>query len=277
MKKYIMSTFLLFLFNTISYAQYNEDNSVLIWTSSKWNESNEGVEGASTKDWKESVENYYKARNKKDKLLKSSMLLTHYWTGASYYFHHVREFANMDDANKWASSGADLNKKSWPNEEKRKAAVGAYSKYTQSYHEDVHVWENHKFLMKKNKAQKKPDRTVVSVITNYWRPMSKVENGSGGERKKLMEKYFKEVTMKNKKVLSQRVVTHYWSGYLANGEWPVTTIREFATMADTDDNATENELFKKAFSEDEQKAYGKYWLGKHKDVGLFHNETYTNK
>ena len=92
-----------------------------------------------------------------------------------------------------------------------------------------------------------------------------------------MEKYFKEVTMKNKKVLSQRVVTHYWSGYLANGEWPVTTIREFATMEDTDDNATENELFKKAFSEDEQKAYRKYWLGKHKDVGLFNNETYTNK
>ena len=92
-----------------------------------------------------------------------------------------------------------------------------------------------------------------------------------------MEKYFKEITMKKKKVLSQRVVTYYWSGYLANGEWPVTTIREYATMADAEDNPTGNELIKKAFSEDEQKTYGKYWLGKHKGVGLFHNETYTNK
>ena len=268
----------IFILNTFSYAQYDKGNSVIIWSSGKWVESTEGVEGASTKDWRESVENYFNARNKKDRLLKSSMLLTHYWTGASYDFHNIVEFNNMADATKWAVNAGDLNKRAWPNEEEREAALKAYNKYVQSsYHKDIHVWENHVPLMKKNNLKKSPDRTVVSVITNYWRPLSKVENGSSEERKKLIEKYFKEVTMKNAKVLSQRVVTHYWSGYISNGEWPVTTIREYASIADADDTETENELFNKAFSEDEQKIYSKYWLGKHKDIGLFHNEAFTNK
>ena len=262
----------------VVFAQYTKGNSVIIWNSGKWVESTEGVEGASTKDWRESVENYYKTRHKKDRLLKSSMLLTHYWTGASYDFHNVVEFSNMADATKWSVIAGDLNKRAWPNDEERESALKAYNKYVQSsYHKDVHVWENHVSWMKKNKSKDTPDRTVVSVITNYWRPMSKVENGSSEERRKLIDKYFKEVTMKNDKILSQRVVTHYWSGYISNGEWPVTFIREYATMADADDTETGNELFNKAFTEDEQKTYRKYWLGKHKDVGLFHNEAFTNK
>ena len=276
MKKLILVT--LFTSATFSYGQYNDGNTVMIWSSYKFQESLEGVQGASTEDWKKSFSEYYSKRNKKDKYLETSLFLRHYWTGASYVYHEVNEFSNMDDASKWASGQADLNKKAWPNDDKRSTAIKAVNKYRQTgYHNDTHVWENHPRYMKKRKKSKTPERTVVTVITQYWKPLSKVENGSVEEREKLMDKFFKEVIMKNDKILSQRLVTHYWSGYVKNGEWPLTYIREWASITDADDTETETKLVEKAFSEEEQKALGKYWAGKHVDIGVYANDTAFNK
>ena len=44
--------------------------------------------------------------------------------------------------------------------------------------------------------------------------------------------------MKNDKILSQRWVTHLWSGSLSNGYYPITLITEFASMQDADDLET---------------------------------------
>ena len=276
MKKLLLTT--LFVFSTFSYGQYTEGNTVMIWSSYKFKESLEGVEGASTKDWKESFTEYYSKRNKKEKYLKSSLFLRHYWTGASYDYHEVNEFANMDDASKWASNQPALNQKAWPNKDKRSEAISAVNKYRQTgYHKDTHVWENHPRYMKKRKKSKTPESTVVTVVTNYWKPLSKVEGGTSEEREKLMDKFFKQVTMKNNNILSQRVVTHYWSDHIDNGQWPLTYIREWNSISDADDTETEAKLVEKAFSKDEQKALGKYWAGKHEDIGVFSNDTAFNK
>ena len=94
MKKLILVT--LFTSATFLYGQYNDGNTVMIWSSYKFQESLEGVEGASTEDWKKSFSEYYSKRNKKDKYLETSLFLRHYWTGASYVYHEVNEFSNMD-------------------------------------------------------------------------------------------------------------------------------------------------------------------------------------
>ena len=65
MKKLILVT--LFISATFSYGQYNDGNTVIVWSSYKFKESLEGVEGASTEDWKESFSDYYTKRNRKDK------------------------------------------------------------------------------------------------------------------------------------------------------------------------------------------------------------------
>ena len=56
--------------------------------------------------------------------------------------------------------------------------------------------------MKKRKKSNTPERTVVTVITQFWKPLSTVENGSVEEREKLMDKFFKEVIMKNDKIVT---------------------------------------------------------------------------
>ena len=59
----------------------------------------------------------------------------------------------MEDATAYGGSQAPLNKKAWPKEEERKSAVSAYNKYFQSYHEDLHVFENHVDFRKKAKKK----------------------------------------------------------------------------------------------------------------------------
>ena len=59
------------------FAQYTKGNSVIAWSKYKWEDLSK-VEGASGKDWTESAENYFNSRNKVDRLLKSSLMLTHY-------------------------------------------------------------------------------------------------------------------------------------------------------------------------------------------------------
>tara|TARA_B100001964_G_C14085147_1_gene532177 strand:- start:183 stop:986 length:804 start_codon:yes stop_codon:yes gene_type:complete len=267
------------MLTTVSYAQYTKGNTVITWSKYKWKDWSE-VENPSEKDWQESLTNFHVTRNKFSKLLNSSMMLTHYWSGSAEDVHLVSEFDNMEDATVYGGTPGRvaLNKKAWPDEEERKAVISAYNKYFQSYHEDLHVFENHVAFRKKAKKKDLPDATVVAVTTSYWKPLKDVEGGSAEEREKLMKKFFRTVTKKNNKILSQRVVTHLWSGHISNGLWPLTYIREYASIADADDKSTENELINKAFKTDEEKqAYGKYWASKHDDIGLFRNQTYTNK
>ena len=278
LKNLLKSMLILSLIVSSTFGQYTKGNTVVAWSKYKWKDLSK-VEGASGADWSEAGDNYFTSRNKVDKLLKSSLMLTHYWSGSSEDVHFVNEFANMEDATLWSGNESGLNKKAWPNADDRKSALSAWNKYFASYHEDLHVFENHVAFRKTAKKKKdSPRKTVLVVTTSYWKRMSDVTDGTTEEREKLMKKYFNKVTMKNDKVISQRVVTHLWSGHVENGLWPVTYIKEFANMADADDTESENKLIDKVFKTDEDKmAHGKYWADKHDDVGVFYNETWTNK
>jgi hypothetical protein len=266
------------MLTTVSYSQYYEGNTVIAWSKYKFKPVSE-VDGYKAGDRGKALLEYHTARNAKTKLLQSSLFLTHYWTGKVTDVNFLNEFKNMEDATLYSGTGGDLNEKTWPNEDERKAAVSGNNKYFQRYHEDVHLFENRKKLEKKKKKSKDNPNTVVAVTTRYWKPLSQVEGGSADERDKLMQKYHKKVTMKNDKIISQRTVTHLWTGALSNGYYPITRIREFASMADADDLETGPKLYEKAFkSKEDREAFNKYWApASHEDIGLFWNQSRYNK
>ena len=269
---------LVLMLTTVSYAQYTKGNTVIAWSKYKFKPVSE-VDGHKSGDRGKALLEYHTARNAKTKLLQSSLFLTHYWTGKVTDVNFLNEFKNMEDATLYSGTGGDLNKKTWPNEDERKAAVSGNNKYFQRYHEDVHLFENRKKLEKKKKKSKDNPNTVVAVTTRYWKPLSQVEGGSADERDKLMQKYHKKVTMKNDKIISQRTVTHLWTGALSNGYYPITRITEYASMADADDLETEPKLYEKAFkSKEDREALNKYWApASHEDIGLFWNQSRYNK
>jgi len=269
---------LVLMLTTVSYSQYYEGNTVIAWSKYKFKPVSE-VDGHKAGNRGKALLEYHTARNAKTKLLQSSLFLTHYWTGKVTDVNFLNEFKNMEDATLYSGTGGDLNEKTWPNEDERKAAVSGNNKYFQRYHEDVHLFENRKKLEKKKKKSKDNPNTVVAVTTRYWKPLSQVEGGSADERDKLMQKYHKKVTMKNDKIISQRTVTHLWTGALSNGYYPITKITEFASMADANDLETGPKLYEKAFkSKEDREAFNKYWApASHEDIGLFWNQSRYNK
>jgi len=269
---------LVLMLTTVSYAQYTKGNTVIAWSKYKFKPVSE-VDGHKAGNRGKALLEYHTARNAKTKLLESSLFLTHYWTGKVTDVNFLNEFKNMEDATLYSGTGGDLNEKTWPNEDERKAAVSGNNKYFQRYHEDVHLFENRKKLEKKKNKSKDNPNTVVAVTTRYWKPLSQVEGGSADERDKLMQKYHKKVTMKNDKIISQRTVTHLWTGALSNGYYPITKITEFASMADANDLETGPKLYEKAFkSKEDREAFNKYWApASHEDIGLFWNQSRYNK
>ncbi len=271
---------LMVMFTTMAFSQYNadgEENTVVTWSLYKWSPMSE-VEGGSVADRKASVAEYNKKRNQASKLLKSSMFLTHYWTGAVEDVHRINEFKDMNEATFYSGGFENLNSKGWGDADERRAAIVANNKYFESYHEDLHIFENHVGLEKKRSGGY-GESTFVAVTVSYLNPLGAVEGGSREERYKLWKKFQKEVVGNNPKIVSQRVLTHLWSGKIVDGLWPVVTITEYNSMEDVDNAGSDNPaLFRKVFSEAEGAAYAKYWNDdRHEDLGLFRNFTPANK
>jgi hypothetical protein len=68
-----------------------------MWSKYKWTNMSE-VDGGSAADRNQAVNTWYSKTNQANKLLKSSMFLYHYWTGAVEDVHIVNEYASVEDA-----------------------------------------------------------------------------------------------------------------------------------------------------------------------------------
>ena len=277
MKKILM---LVAVLTSFTFAQYNSngtDNTVVMWSKYKWTNMSE-VDGGSAADRNQAVNTWYSRTNQANKLLKSSMFLYHYWTGAVEDVHIVNEYASVEDATEAIRTAGKIRQIAFSDQEERRAAWNHQSKYFENYHEDLHIFENHVALEKK-RIGGFGDSTIVTVTVGYFQPMGLVENGSAEERYKLLKKFQKEVIANNPKIVSQKILTHLWSGKVVDGYFPVITISEYNSMEDADNAGDDNPaLFEKAFSEEEGAAYAKYWApGRHEDIGLFNNWLGANK
>ena len=269
------------LFTTMVFSQYTDGNTVVTWSKYKWEPIGENAD-ISWMDRNADVSTYQLARHKVSRQLMSSMMLTHFWTGESEDVAILGEFRNMQDATDYAGFN-NINDMAWRNTDERSTAVSNYNRHFQSYHEDVHILEHWKAFEKKNTTALTGEETitngnVVSVSIRYWKRMNQVEDGSSEDRLAMMKKYANEVVKKNPKILSQKVLTHLWSGSIEAGALPVFYITEYASLEDMAD-AGNGALEDAAFGEN-RSGYWKYFHNiwdNHTDLGIFKTFAPANK
>jgi hypothetical protein len=109
------------------------------------------------------------------------------------------------------------------------------------------------------------DGNIVYVQT--WE-FQMPEGGSWAEFDSLATLLNENVTKKNPKIVSQRIIRHQWG----SDSRQLIIIREYAKIEDLvlDDDNTGNELFRAHWKTDEERkafnqAFRKYWRGYHSD------------
>ena len=202
-------------------------------------------------------------------------MLGHYWTGSSQDILAVNRWKSIADADESVVKTEEVRKRAWRRDDLREEFMKKYNKYWTGRHDDLEVLE----LLNgytKNRKRKPKENTVVTIVRRYMAPLSDVEDGSAEERKELWDEWFENITMENDKLLSQMILRHYWSGtYNPREETPIIFIREYVSMADADDGGWDEPLEQYWPDEDTREEnlakFYKYWLGKHEDIGVYHN------
>ncbi len=190
--------------------------------------------------------------NGADKYLVSLLVLGHRHSGSRNEVVQIAEWKSIADADKSTVGTADMRKKAWPNEGKRKAFNKKYGRYWSSKHTDLAVRELVTSRVKRN-HKKTTENTVVSVVEWYLKPMSEVEGGTVAEREALFDEFHKKVIMRNDKILSRREMKHYWTGSLGGGVTPVVFVTEYPNMAVADDVTRNRETIQKAWPDEEKR------------------------
>ena len=261
--------------NNVLFGQYDPENEVV--TISKYHlKPLSEVENGSAAERKEVLEEYAQKMNPLSTKLKSSMMLGHYWTGSSQDILAVNRWKSIADADESVVSTEEVRKRAWRRDDLREEFMKKYNKYWTGRHDDLEVLE----LLNgytKNRKRKPKENTVVTIVRRYMAPLSTVEDGSAEERKELWDEWFENITMENDKLLSQMILRHYWSGtYNPSKKTPIIFIREWASLADAEDDGGWDEPIEAFWPDEEQRkdrlAQGnKYWLGRHEDIGIYRN------
>jgi len=233
----------------IIFGQYNPDNHVVTTSMYYMNY----VEDGSWTEFFELAEEEFTKMNRADKYLVSLLVLGHRHSGSRNEVVQIAEWKSIADADKSTVGLADMRKKAWPNEEKRKAFNEKYGRYWESKHTDLHVRELVTSRVKRNNKST-TENTVVSVVEWYLKPMSEVEGGTVAEREALFDEFHKKVIMRNDKILSRREMKHYWTGSLGGGVTPVVFVTEYPNMAVADDVTRNRETIQKAWPDEEKRA-----------------------
>ena len=98
-------------------AQYNPDNHV-VTISKYYLKAMKDIEDGSREERKESFEEEAKKMNPLKEKLISSMVLGHYWSGASNEVVELNEWASIADADETIRTTADTRKKAWRKDRK---------------------------------------------------------------------------------------------------------------------------------------------------------------
>ena len=257
-------------------AQENEKNYVVTFTKNSLKPMVQ-VEDGSGAERIELFEEYARKMNPLTPELKMSMTLGHYWTGVSTDVITINAYESIADADKVNENEQKTRERAWRRDDVREEFFKNFGKYWVGGHSDLEIF---RLIPERTKSRKrKPkENTVITITTHYLAPLSEVEGGSTEERKELMDKYFEDVEMKNDKLLSQIVLGHYWSGELGYGKgWPIVYVREWASLADADDNESWGKVREQAWPDEVEreaklKRYFEYWSGNlHEDMGIYYN------
>ena len=258
------------------FAQENEKDYVVTFTKNSLKPMVQ-IEDGSGAERIELFEEYARKMNPLTPELKMSMTLGHYWTGVSTDVITINAYESIADADKVNENEQKTRERAWRRDDVREEFFKNFGKYWVGGHSDLEIF---RLIPERSKTRKrKPkENTVITITTHYLAPLSEVEGGSAEERKEIMDKYFEDVEMKNDKLLSQIVLGHYWSGELGYGKgWPIVYVREWASLADADDNESWGKVREQAWPDEVEreaklKRYFEYWSGNvHEDMGIYYN------
>jgi hypothetical protein len=265
----------------VVFGQYTEGNTIV--TLSKyylkpWRTVENG-------DWKEREKLFDEHRKKmvsRDNLLISSHILYHYLSGNSSEVVVMNEWKNFMDADNSIRSTADRRKKGWPNKKTREKFQKRFGEYWFGGHSDMGNYElNKKMLKRRNKKMK--ENTIITIQEFTLAPLSEIDGGTSEDRDKIMQEWFDKVVMKDDRVLSHMMLTHYWSGSAGGSKgWPVVFVNEYANMDDLlDEDISKlleagwpDEKERKTF-QDKHRAYWSHY--KHDDIGIYNNNVKQQK
>ena len=247
------------------YGQDNEKNYVVTFTKNSLKPMAQ-VEDGSRQERKDLMEEFARKMNPLTPELKMSMTLGHYWTGVSTDVLSINAYESIADADKVNENGKKTRERAWRRDDVREEFFKNYGKYWVGGHTDMEMF---RLIPDRTKTRKRKakENTVVTITTHYLAPLSEVEGGSAEERSELLDKYYEDVVMKNDKLLSQIVLSHYWSGELGYGKgWPIVYVREWASMTDADDNESWAKVQEEAWPDEAEreakvKRYFEYWSG----------------
>ena len=257
-------------------AQENEKDYVVTFTKNSLKPMVQ-IEDGSGAERIELFEEYARKMNPLTPELKMSMTLGHYWTGVSTDVITINAYESIADADKVNENEQKTRERAWRRDDVREEFFKNFGKYWVGGHSDLEIF---RLIPERTKSRKrKPkENTVITITTHYLAPLSEVEGGSAEERKEIMDKYFEDVEMKNDKLLSQIVLGHYWSGELGYGKgWPIVYVREWASMADADDNESWGKVQEEAWPDEAEreakvKRYFEYMSGNfHEEMGIYYN------
>ena len=218
----------------------------------------------------------------RDNLLINSNILHHYLFGNSSEVVVLDEWKNLMEADKSIKSTAERRKKGWPNKKTREKFQKRFGEYWAGGHSDMGNYElNKKMLKRRNKKMK--ENTIITIQEFTLAPLSEIEGGTSEDRDKIMQEWFDKVVMKDDRVLSHMMLTHYWSGSAGGSKgWPVVFVNEYANMDDLlDEDISKlleagwpDEKERKTF-QDKHRAYWSHY--NHDDIGIYNNNVKQQK
>ena len=263
------------VFSGILFGQYTDGNTI-VTLSKYYLKPWRTVENGDSKEREKLFDEHRTKMIFRDNLLISSNILYHYLSGNSSEVVVMNEWNNIMDADKSIKTTAERRKKGWPNKKTREEFQKRFNKYWVGGHSDMGNYELNKKMLKR-RTKKVKENTFITIQEFRLAPMSEVEGGTSEEREKIMQEWFDKIVMKDDRVLSHMMLTHYWSGSAGGPKgWPVVFINEYETM---DDLLNEDlsklleagwpdEKKRKAF-QDKHRAYWSHY--NHDDIGIYVN------
>ncbi|RED45718.1 hypothetical protein [Seonamhaeicola aphaedonensis] len=242
--------FLLAFSTSTIFAQDEEVNEpkYLTATTMYWNKNYEG----SPEEWRATEKEYMEKVTSKNEHIMWSGYFTHLFTENSNEVIYVQNYPSWEAIEKATARNAELEKEAWPDEEERKAFLDKMNSAYSIYHSD----EIHAIIPGAKYLEGGMQKDMIMYLR--VNKMAYPEDGSFDEFSAFMKKLREEVIYKNEFIKGYYPSRHAWG----NDKRDMTEAVLLDSMADLDKMFNRNqELMKEAFTEEEGKAFGKYYKG----------------
>jgi hypothetical protein len=198
--------------------------------------------GSTYDQWKANEMEFFEKVTKKNDLVVGSNVLVHYYTNDNSEILFATAFRTWDDIEKADAKDNELIKAAWPDETARKAFMKKRTSFYTSEHSD----EIYSILPNTKHLEPNAQQQIYYVRSSR---LAFPDDSKTGEMAELANEYTTFVTLKNPLLKGYYPARHLWG---ADGR----EIREtfvFASLADLEKSATENEKLEKAHWPDETK------------------------